>query len=118
MIVEVVNSDTGIDYTGVPRAKEDTRDYMSNAAFQEIYRSTHRWQMIKLDSNRRIQGHVSNVAVDFKLLGYTVGPDPAYIIDSGVTPEITAIANNKWTTIDVTNYVDADANGVVLFIDS
>ncbi|MCI0902547.1 MAG: hypothetical protein J4N75_03520 [Chloroflexi bacterium] len=81
VVVEVVNTNQNNDYTGVVRAKQDVRDYMSNASFQEIYRRTHRWQIVKLDSSRVIQGHVSSLNVDFKLLGYTIGSDPAYLMN-------------------------------------
>ena len=37
-------------------------------------------QIVKLNSNREIQGYVSNSNVDFQLLGYTVGSDPAYLM--------------------------------------
>ena len=41
-VVEVVNTDINGDHTGVVRAKEDTRDYMSSPSFQEIEAGTHR----------------------------------------------------------------------------
>ena len=114
-IVEVVNTGGISTYSGVLRGKEDTRDYMSNLAFEEIEAETHRWQIVKVDSNRMIQGYIENTAIDFKLLGYTVGSDPSYFT---VPPDITPVSSNQWTTVDVSNLVDSDADGVVLFVDS
>ncbi|MFQ6029576.1 MAG: hypothetical protein ACE5Q6_19035 [Dehalococcoidia bacterium] len=114
-IVEVVNTGTSSDYSGVVRGKEDTRDYMSNILFEEIQAETHRWQIVKVDSNRFIQGYIENAEIDFKLLGYTLGSDPSYF---AVPPEITLGTTGSWTTADVSSHVDADADGVILFIDS
>ena len=113
--MEVVNTGGISTYSGVLRGKEDTRDYMSNLAFEEIEAETHRWQIVKVDSNRMIQGYIENTAIDFKLLGYTVGSDPSYFT---VPPDITPVSSNQWTTVDVSNLVDSDADGVVLLVDS
>ncbi len=117
-VVEVVKTDITGDHTGVVRAKEDTRDYMSSPSFQEIEAGTHRWQIVKLDNTRSIQGHISNTSVDFKLLGHTTGSDPAYVIASTVTPDITPSVKGVWMTIDVRTFVSDDATGAILFIDS
>lgn len=116
-IVEVVNTTTN-SYSGVVRATEDARDYMSNPSYEEIEAESHRWQMVKVDSNRRIQGYIENTGIDFKLLGYTVGPDPAFIIADGVTPDITPGITGAWTPVTVSGHVDDDADGVILLIDS
>ena len=114
-IVEVVNTGSLSSVSGVVRGKEDTRDYMSNPAFEEIEAKNHRWQIVKVDSNRLIQGYIENTDIDFKLLGYTIASDPLYFpIPPDVTPGITG----AWTTADVSAYVDSDADGVILFIDS
>jgi hypothetical protein len=114
-IVEVINTGTSGDLSGVVRGKEDTRDYMSNTKFEEIEDETHRWQIVKVDSNRVIQGYVEDTQVDFKLLGYTMGTDPVYFN----TPlDVTPTTKQVWTPTDVSAFVDADADGVILFISS
>lgn len=116
VVIEVVNQSSVLDRRGVARAKEDTRDYWADPNWHKIEKTTHRWQVVKLDSNRMIQGAVTNGQVDFILMGYTIGSDPVYVIDSGVTPDITPTANDLWSTIDVANYVADDADGAVLFV--
>ena len=114
-IIEVVNTGTNGTYSGMVRGKEDTRDYMSDAENGLLYPSSHRWQVVKIDSSRLIQGYIENVDIDFKLLGYTIGSDPAYFsLPSDITPGTTA----AWTTVDVSAFVDADADGVILLIDN
>ena len=114
-IVEVLNTGTSSDYSAVLRGKEDTRDYMSNALYQEIEGLTHRWQVVKVDGNRLIQGYTESTEIDFKLLGYTTGADPSYF----ATPvDVTPASTGVWTAVDVSGSVDADADGVMLFIDS
>ena len=114
-IIEVVNSGTVGIYSGMVRGKDDTRDYMSDAENGLVYPSSHRWQVVKIDSSRLVQGYIENVDIDFKLLGYTIGSDPAYfIVPSDVTPGTTA----AWTTVDVSGVVDSDADGVILLIDN
>jgi len=49
------------------------------------------------------------------LRGYTLGLDPLYFSNP---PDITSSAQDEWTIIDVSAYVDDDADGVILFIDS
>jgi hypothetical protein len=115
-IVEVVESNNKDGRSALVRGKEDTRDYMSNAAFNEVRKKQHRWQIVKVDGNRNIQGFTEDVDVDFKLLGYTVGSDPGYIINSGVPPDVTPVQLNQWTTVDVSDYVDSDADGVILLV--
>ena len=111
-IVEIINTST-TDYTGVVRGKEDTRDYVSSNNNQEVEDETHRWQIVKVDSNRIIQGHIEHRQVDFKLPGYTMGTDPLYFnTPLDVTPA-TALA---WATADVSSFVDDDTDGVILFI--
>jgi hypothetical protein len=114
-IVEVVNTGGSSSYSGVLRGKEDTRDYMSNASYEEIEAETHRWQIVKIDSDNLIQGYIENASIDFKLLGYTTGSDPSYF---DTPPDVTPGATGAWTTVDVSSYVDDDADGVILFIDS
>ena len=114
-VVEVVNTVNTNDLSGVVRGKEDTRDYMSNPLFEAMAAETHRWQIVKVDSNRLIQGYIENVAIDFKLRGYTLGSDPSYFANP---PDITPATKGQWETIDVSAYVDADADGVILLVDS
>ena len=114
-IVEVVNTGSSSDYSGMVRGKNDTRDYLSNILFEEIQASTHRWQMVQVDPNRQIQGYIENIEIDFKLLGYTLGSDPSYF---DVPPDVTPVTTGSWTTVDVSAHVDADADGVILLVDS
>ena len=86
---------------------------MSNSNYQMVEDETHRWQIVKVDGNRIIQGYIENRQVDFKLLGYTLGPDPSYFN----TPlDVTPTTEDDWTTADVSAFVDADTDGVILFI--
>ena len=114
-VVEIINTGILGTLSGVVRGKEDTRDYMSNLLFEEIEDETHRWQIVKVDSNAAIQGYIENTQVDFKLRGYTLGSDPSFFSNP---PDITPATEDQWTTIDVSANVDADADGVILFLDS
>ena len=114
-VVEIINTGATGTLSGVVRGKEDTRDYMSNSSYEEIEDDTHRWQIVKVDSNRTIQGYIEDVQIDFKLRGYTLGLDPLYFSNP---PDITSSAQDEWTIIDVSAYVDDDADGVILFIES
>ena len=112
-IVEIINTGTAGTLSGVVRGKEDTRDYMSNNNYQRVEDETHRWQIVKVDSNRIIQGYIEDRQVDFKLLGYTLGSDPSYFN----TPlDVTPATEFEYTPVDVSAFVDADADGVILFI--
>ena len=114
-VIEVVNTGTVGTYSGMVRGKEDTRDYLSDAENGLLYPSSHRWQVVKIDSNRLVQGYIEHTDIDFKLLGYTIGSDPAYFsVPSDVTPGVTA----AWTPVDVSSLVDAGADGVILLIDN
>ena len=114
-IVELVHTGSSTAYSGVVRGKEDTRDYMSDGNFEEIEQETHRWQIVKVDSNLLIQGYIENTEIDFKLRGYTSGSDPAYF---NVPPAITPATTGTWTVVDVSAEVDADTDGVILLVDS
>jgi len=113
-IVEVVNASTTTIYNGMVKGKEDTTNYKLDQ--EELVAESHRWQMVKIDSNRRIQGFIEHTDLDFKLLGYTVGSDPSYF----TTPPdvLPKKPTGVWMTVDVSNYVDADADGVILLVDS
>ncbi|MDA0263027.1 MAG: hypothetical protein O3A93_01940 [Chloroflexi bacterium] len=114
-IVLAVNMGSSSDYSAVFRGTEDTRDYLSNPLYEEIEAYTQRWQIVKLDGSRVIQGFTESSEVDFKLLGYTSGGDPSYF----TTPvDVTPAAVAAWTTVDVSASVDAEADGVVLLVDS
>jgi len=112
VVVEIANTHTGNIYRGVLRGKEDTRDYMSNTSYNAISELNHRYQIVKLDSNLCIEGYIDNTSVDFRLIGYTSGADPPYFASP---PQISPTAGG-WTTVDVSGQVDADADGVILFI--
>ncbi len=112
VIVELINTDNSTHRAFV-RGKEDTRDYMDGPQDGRLRNRTHRWQMVKLDSNRTIQGYVNDTLVKFKLLGYTTGDDPDYF---AVPPDITPATTSAWTTVDVSAQVDASADGVILLV--
>ncbi|MBQ10973.1 MAG: hypothetical protein CMJ45_05425 [Planctomyces sp.] len=114
-IVEVINTGTFDTQSGLVRGKEDSRDYMSDVLFEEIEDETHRWQIVKVDTNAVIQGYIENTQVDFKLRGYTLGSDPSYF---SVPPDITPVTSDAWTIVDVSANVDNDSDGVILFLDS
>jgi len=98
-VVEIINTGTTGTLSGVVRGKEDTRDYMAVAAYEEVEDDTHRWQIVKADSNRTIQGYIEDVQIDFILRGYTLGLDP---LNSSNPPDITPSTRDEWTIIDVT----------------
>ena len=112
VVVEIANTDSSNVYKGVLRGKEDTRDYMSDTNWNKLSELCHRYQIVKLDANRFIQGYIDNTSVDFRLIGYTSGSDPSYFASP---PQISPTAGG-WTTVDVSAQVDADADGVILFI--
>ena len=114
-IVDVVHTGTTDAISGLVRGKPDTREYMSDTRFEALQKNTHRWQIVKVDSNRLIQGYIENVAIDFKLRGYTLGSDPSY---NNTPPDITPGTKAQWVAVDVSAYVDANADGVILFVDS
>ena len=114
-VIEVVNTGTVGTYSGMVRGKDDSRDYMSDIENGLLYPSSHRWQMVKIDSGRLVQGYIENVDIDFKLLGYTIGSDPAYFnVPSDITPGDTG----AWTAVDLSGVVDSDSDGVILLIDN
>ena len=113
VIVEFDNTNDSI-YQAVVRGKEDTRNYMSNASYNTIKEKRSRFQIVKLDSNRLIEGWISNANVDIWLRGYTAGGDPSYF---DLPPDITP-SSGSWQTVDVTSNVDAGADGVILLIAS
>ena len=99
------------------KGKEDTNTYNvpPTTPWQEINPRHHRWQIVKVDSNRKIQGFISDPTVDFKLIGYTIGSDPKFF----TTPiDITPPGVDQWTGVSIAQYLDADTDGVILFIDS
>ena len=114
-VVEVVN--TGLDWTqgGVLRGKEDPRNYMSNPHYGavQVGAENHRWQMVKIDSNRLIQGHITSPAIDFQLIGYTIGADPSFFASPA---DVTIGATGSWATVDLTSQVESDADGAILFV--
>ena len=86
---------------------------MSTSSYQTVVFETHRWQIVKVESSRIIRGYINDRQVDFKLLGYTMGSDPSYFD----TPlDVTPSTEDAWTNADVSAFVDADADGVILFI--
>ena len=111
-VVEIINTDNATRRAFI-RGKEDTRDYVSGSQDGRLRNRTHRWQMVKLDSNRTIQGWVNDTSVRFKLLGYTAGDDPEYY---AVPPDITPATTSAWTTVDVSSQVGASADGVILLV--
>ena len=112
-VVEIVNAGSTSNYSGVVRGTEDTNDYMSNLEFQRLYASSHRWQVVKVDSSQTIQGFIEHEDIDFKLLAYTIGSDPEYLtVPQDVTPGTTG----DWATVNVSAHVDSDADGVILFL--
>ena len=102
------------DASAVVRGKEDTRDYISSNP-QLLETETHRWQIVKLDSNQVMQGYIENTDIDFKLLGYTLGTDPTYFL---APVDITPAVANLWASVDVSSYVDTASDGVILLVDS
>ena len=57
--------------------------------------------------------HVEDTQIDFKLIGYTVGADPSFF---NTHLDVTSTIDDEWTNADLSAFVDADADGVILFI--
>ena len=114
-VVEIINTGTFDTQSGLVRGKEDTRDYMPNVLFWEIEDVTHRWLIVKVDTNAVIQGYIENTQVDFKLRGYTLASDPSYF---SVPPDMTPVTSDQWTIVNVSANVDNEAVGGILFLDS
>ena len=109
-VVEVVNTVSTAHY-GAVRGKSDTRDY--EPAQIGLDPANHRWQIVEIDENGLIQGHIDSNNVDFKLIGYTIGVDPAYF---PIPPDITPTTFDAWTVVDLSSQVDSDADGAILFL--
>ncbi|MEE8363918.1 MAG: hypothetical protein V3S18_07605, partial [Dehalococcoidia bacterium] len=115
-VVEVVNSDKNKLFSAVVRGVEDTREYMASPTAQRLGGKNHRWQVVKVDASRQIQGYVESITkIQLQLIGYTVGTDPEYWT---TPPDITPGTTGAWTAVDVSSSVDSDATGVILMIDS
>ena len=115
-VIEVVNAGSSEDNRGVVRGKEDTRDYMSDSNAQRVEGRSHRYQIVKLNSARVIQGYITDGDIDFYLVGHTWGPnDPTYFANP---PDITPMTTTAWTAVDVSPHVAASADGVILFIEN
>ena len=114
-VVEVVNTGVEEGMGGVLRGKEDSRDYMSNPYYGAVLVEVdhHRWQMVKIDSNRLIQGHITSPIIDFKLIGSTIGADPSFFASP---TDVTIGTTGSWAAIDLSSQVDSDADGAILFI--
>jgi hypothetical protein len=114
-VVELVNLHSANSYNAMLRGNADTRDYVALYT-ERIQGRTHRWQMVKVDAGRIIEGYNSSTSnVKFKLLGYTAGNDPVYW---DLPPDITPLLPLVWSEVDVAAYVDADATGVILLVDN
>ncbi len=113
-VVEVVNTGVEVIQGGVLRGKEDSRDYMSNPyGAVQVGPENHRWQIVKIDSNRLIQGHITSIVIDFKLIGYTIGADPSFFSSPA---DVTIGTTGSWAAVDLSSQVDSDADGAILFL--
>lgn len=113
VIVEVVNTGVGLA-GGVVRGKEDPRNYMANPPGPILLEpETHQWQMVKVDANRLIQGYITSTDIHFKLLGYTIGPDPSFF---SAPTDVTTGTTGSWVTANLSGNVDADADGAILLV--
>jgi hypothetical protein len=116
VVVQLLNENLLFAYKAAVRGKEDTRDYV--ALYTEtLAAGQHRWQIVKLDSNRVMQGYSedSTSGIAMKLMGYTAGPEPGYFSSP---PDITPATTTAWTTVDVSAHVDEKADGVILLVDN
>jgi hypothetical protein len=115
-IVEIINTHPSSALSGVARGIEDTREYMPDGNSQKIPGRSHRWQMIKIDSNLEVEVYVeNNTDILVKLIGYTLGTDPVYFT---TPPDVSPATTGTWTTIYVSSFVTDDATGVVLMLDA
>ncbi|MCH8235390.1 MAG: hypothetical protein IIC29_04610 [Chloroflexi bacterium] len=115
-VIEIVNTHPSSALSGLVRGVDDTREYMPDASSQKVPGLSHRWQLVKVDSNLEIQVYVeNNTDLLVNLIGHTLGSDPGYY---AVPPDITPGTTGSWTTIDVSSKVTDRATGVVLMIDA
>jgi len=68
---------------------------------------------VKIDSNRLIQGYITSPAIDFKLIGYTIGTDPSFFPSPA---DVTIGTTGSWAAVDLSSQVDSDADGAILFL--
>jgi len=114
-ILEIINTHPSSGLSAVARGVEDTREYMPDGNSQKIPGRSHRWQVVKIDSNLEIQLYVENTSdIVVNLLGHTLGTDPVFYSSP---PDITPGTTGSWTTVDVSSNVTTDTMGVVLLID-
>ncbi|MDP6821975.1 MAG: hypothetical protein QF554_01630 [Dehalococcoidia bacterium] len=115
-VVEIINTHPSNAVSGVARGGDDTTEYMPDGNAQKLAGHTHRWQVVEVNSSREIQGYVESTSnVLMRLVGYTAGTDPVYLS----TPvDVSPATTGSWTTVDVSANVDADATGVILFLDA
>ena len=111
----MVNPSTTGNLIGVVRGKEDNQDYVSNTLIEAMAGETHRWQIVKVDGNRLIQGYIGHTAIGFKLRGHTLVSNPSYF----TTPfDIIPSTLGQCVTVDVSGYVGVAADDVILLVDS
>ena len=92
---------------GAVRCKGSTDDYSDNGQF--ITRG-HRYSLIAVDSNRHIQGYISNTAVDFYLVGYV--KDPVHLFVNG--KDVSLSTAGSWQLIDATDETSSKADGLII----
>ena len=67
VVIEALNTNTGTEYGGQVRKSGSTDARTANITLR---RSGHIFMAIGVDTGQVLQGYITNVAVDFKLLGY------------------------------------------------
>ena len=111
IIAEV--SDTTSDLHICVRGKEDTNDYRSSTAYCEFEDETWRMQIVELNTDRVIQYWSDNTALKIYVMGYTEGTDPKY---KTVPVDLGTLTTGSWQTMSVSGQVDADTDGLILFV--
>jgi len=92
---------------GAVRCRGSTDDYSSNGQF--INRG-HRYSLIAVDSNRFIEGYISDVVVDFYLVGYVTKPVTLFVNGK----DVSLTTAGSWETIDATGETSPIADGLIV----
>jgi hypothetical protein len=101
------------DTPAVARSTEDSNDYMDGGStYNEFEDKTWKMQIIKLDSETKIETWRGEVEDKLYVMGYTTGHDPWFRPTPSDLGDLTS--DSSWHTITV-NGVDDDTTGVILF---
>ncbi|MHA2109351.1 MAG: DUF2341 domain-containing protein, partial [Candidatus Hodarchaeales archaeon] len=101
------------DTSAVARGTEDSNDYMDGGSiYNEFEDKTWKMQIVKLDSETKIETFREEIEDTLFVMGYTMGHDPWFRPIPSDLGSLTA--DSSWHNITVEG-VDDDTTGVILF---